>query len=411
MSTIHDYQLIKVIKKIGELYQQTIDNRRDVLTKKRNAMLLDSENFSYIFNSPMCDEAESINKVKTALLLIQKDFESKFGFSPITVRPIPLFSVGYFKIDPVIQNILRMKYYHNVLKEIESTKHICSVQLDDIWKKDYNDLSFPKFKYMLYSESEELDFVSKYPMIPAICVSINFENNYRNIYDKIFGALQTIINNNIASSTFISLSDIVNELKQKCKLSSEYKAQTICEVVIASIDSYRKEFTKTHASIVKDRTTIDAKRSYQFNPAVHEFFKWVDKGLNMIESDTSGGKLYLVNNTGNMIREYSIILGILESLDCLTFEMLGGANSQLYIYINQMQNLKNIISAPYKYNNRLLEMVSERHTLSVKMLTYIYESEFDSLAIWDLIEDYFLGKIPEKVQLDCKKIKPKMIFE
>ena len=410
MSTIHSYQLIKVIEKIGELYQQSIDSRRDGLTKKRNAMLLDSENFSYIFNSPMCDETESINKVKTALLLIQKDFESKFSFSPISVRPIPLFSVGFFQIEPSVQSRIRNNYYR-VIEEIEPIRHICRVQLDEIWRSDYKDLSFPKFKYMLYTKNEDLNFVSKYPMHPALCVSINFDSNYRSIYENIFGTLKSIINNNIASSSYVSFTNIVNELNQQCKLSSEYKARAICEVLIASIDTYRKDFAKTHASIVKDRTTIDAKRSYQFNPAVNCFFEWVDKGLNRIERDTQKGKLYLVNDTGNTIKEYSVILGILESLDCLSFEMLGGANSQLYIYINQMQTLKNIINAPYKYKNRLLEMVSERHTLSVKMLTYIYENEFKSKEIWNLIEDYFLGKIPDKVKEDCKKEKTNMIFD
>jgi ATP-dependent DNA helicase RecQ len=45
------------------------------------------------------------------------------------------------------------------------------------------------------------------------------------------------------------------------------------------------------------------------------------------------------------------------------------------------------------------------------MLTYIYENEFDSKTIWDLIEDYFLGVIPDKVKADCKKDIPQMKFD
>lgn len=116
--------------------------------------------------------------------------------------------------------------------------------------------------------------------------------------------------------------------------------------------------------------------------------------------------LYLINDNGNRTKEYSIILGILEAMGCLTFEMLGGANSQLYIYINQIQALINIIKAPYRYHNRLLEMVAERHLISVKMLTYIYEGDFSNDETWNLIEDYFLGGIPEKVKRDCKKENP-----
>ena len=112
-----------------------------------------------------------------------------------------------------------------------------------------------------------------------------------------------------------------------------------------------------------------------------------------------------------LFRSFSVILGILEALGCLSFEMLGGANSQLYIYINQIQALKNILNAPYRYNNRLLDTVSERHLISVKMLTYIYEGGFKNDETWDIIENYFLGVIPEKVKRECKKEKPDILFD
>ena len=91
--------------------------------------------------------------------------------------------------------------------------------------------------------------------------------------------------------------------------------------------------------------------------------------------------------------------------------MLGGANSQLYIYINQIQALKNILNAPYRYNNRLLDTVAERHLISVKMLTYLYEGGFSNEEAWTLLEDYFLGGIPEKVKRECKTVKPDMMFD
>lgn len=129
MSAIQPYQLVNVIDKINELYQLNLKNgKRKDFTKKRNAMLLDAENFSYIFKSPVSDEDNNINKVKTALLLIQKDFENKVGFSPIQVRPIPMFSVGFFEISPTVQSKLS-KRYPGTVTEIEVKKHICKVML------------------------------------------------------------------------------------------------------------------------------------------------------------------------------------------------------------------------------------------------------------------------------------------
>lgn len=173
----------------------------------------------------------------------------------------------------------------------------------------------------------------------------------------------------IISGEYTAVSEIVDELSYSCRLS-KYKAQAICEVVIASMDSYRKNFARTTPRIVGERTTNDGKTKYQFNVAVNSYFQWVESGLRKIETETNEGRLYVINDSGKQAKEYSVILGILESMGILTFEMIGGANSQLYIYINQIQALKNILNAPYNYHNRLLEAVAERHLISVKMLTY-----------------------------------------
>jgi len=56
-------------------------------------------------------------------------------------------------------------------------------------------------------------------------------------------------------------------------------------------------------------------------------------------------------------------------------------------------------------------MISERHLVSVKMLTYLYEGDFSNEELWNLLEDYFLGVIPEQVKRECIKEKPDMILD
>lgn len=410
LSTIQHYQLIKVIEKIDELYQQSLQSgKRKDLTKKRNTMLLDAENFSYIFGSPISDEDNNVNKVKTALLLIQKDFESKVGFSPINVRPIPMFSIGFFEIEQSVQEKLERKY-PGAVEEIESQKHICRVMLSIIWNKDYKTLSFPKFKFMLYSKDQELDFILKFPMTSALCVSVVFENDYSSNFKNSWDSIKKFVFKKVQSSEHTAVAEIVEAMVADCGMS-KYKAQAICEVIIASMDSYRKNFAKISSPIAQEKTTTDGKTKYQFNVAVNSYFQWVESGLRKVESETRDGQLYLINDNGNRTKEYSVILGIIEAMGCLTFEMLGGANSQLYIYINQIQALKNILNAPYRYNNRLLDTVSERHLISVMMLTYLYEGDFSNEEMWNMLENYFLGTIPETVKRVCKKEKSDMIFD
>lgn len=409
LSTIRHYQLIKVVEKIVELYQSSIHGeRRKDYSKKRNTMLLDAENFTYIFGSAISDEDNSVNKVKTALLLIQKDFEAKVGFSPIQVRPISMFSIGFFKINPEIQYKLNRIYPGSVL-EIDTHKHICKVMLSIIWNSDYKHLSFPKFKYEIYSKSKDLKFINENPITPALRVKVEFAHDYLSEFENIWGVVKRFIIQKVQLSEHTAISEIVDSMVTDCKIN-KYKAQAICEVIIASMDSYRKRFAKSSSPIVQEKTTTSGTTKYQFNVAVNSYFKWVENGMKSIELEVCEGELYLIEDSGSKINEYSIFLGILEAIGCLSFEMLGGANSQLYIYINQIQTLKNIINAPNRYKNRLLDTISERHLISVKMLTYLYESNSKSNEIWNIIEDYFLGVIPEKVIRECKNEKPDIIF-
>ena len=130
----------------------------------------------------------------------------------------------------------------------------------------------------------------------------------------------------------------------------------------------------------------------------------MENGINQIFSNLIDGTLYLIDETGKKgFKESLLILGILETLDILVFKALGGKNSQIYIYVNQTKTMKEIIDKPWRYKNRLLELVSERHEISVEMLTYLFEEELSNKEIWDLIEDYFLGIVPDDVVKNYEK--------
>ena len=381
LSAIKKYQLIAVVKKIYELWN----------FKRKNNLLLDAENFTYIFDR-YADESTSINKVKTALLIIQKDFEARFGFSPLTVRPIPLFSIGFFVVNSSVQKNL-LNDFGSCLKEIEPSLNICRVNLQMIWEKNFRDNSFPQFKYLIYSKSEDLPFNKKYPLQSALCVEIEFEEDFRAIFKNLFGRFKAAVNKSIAESKYFSIDNLVAAMN-----ISEFKARNICEILIASMDSYRKIFNRKGHSIFAAKTHPNGRVHYLFNAAMRFYFAWVEKTFNEIFDETKNGKFYIADATTTRAKEVNTVLGILEALGVLKFNMTGGANSQIYIHISQIRNLKRIIDNQSKYRNKILESVAERHKISVAMLTYIYENDFNNAQIWDLLEDYFLGKIPDEVK-------------
>ena len=411
LNMIKEYQLIEVIKKIVELYNS--NNRQQYkndYTRKKNAMLIDAENFSYIFDySDKSREDDNINKVKTALLIIQKDFENSFGFSPVNIRPIPLFAIGYFEVIPSVQ--IRMNQaYPNSVSIVCKEKNICRINLESIWKKSSESHSFPQFKYLLYTKSSELEFNNKYPMTPALCIDVVFNEDHNSVFNKIWKPVKDYINKLVIKGEYISVDDLVDYLVNT-KILSRYKAMAVCDVILASINIYKREYYTKTSTILKTNTSNTGKIKYMFNPAIGEYFSWVERKYKYIVANAEFDSLYVVNGSGTECKQINTVLGILESMNVLSFKMIGGANSQLYVYINQIQSMRNIIDRPSIYKNRLLDTVNIRHLISVKMLTYIYENDFSSDEIWDLLEDYFLGMIPESVKTACKKENPEITFE
>lgn len=65
--------------------------------------------------------------------------------------------------------------------------------------------------------------------------------------------------------------------------------------------------------------------------------------------------------------------------------------------------MREILLKPTMYKNRLLELIRNRHKLSVEMLSYIFENNLSNEEIWGIIEDYF-GDYSEQVKKDMKMI-------
>jgi hypothetical protein len=80
------------------------------------------------------------------------------------------------------------------------------------------------------------------------------------------------------------------------------------------------------------------------------------------------------------------------------YETNGGDNPQIYVRINSKFQLERVVNSPDKYENHILNNVRERHKMSVNMLKYLFKNQTDSETFWKLIENYFLGRIPEEIK-------------
>lgn len=395
LSAIQKYQLVEVIKKVLEIYTNSRYQENGCsYTKMRNEILVDAESFGYIFESPQSDENELISKVKTAMLLIQKDYENR-GFAPFYMRPIPMFAYGFFAAKPYDREHLN-RIYHDACELIDPSQNVCKVNLKRIWEQSYQkSMSFPKFKYLLYTNSAELDFNQKYALVSAMSVEIFFEDDGDNKFQKTIKSLKSLIHPSLYQGSYIPFEEMNTKLAAVCSIS-RYKAENIVSVILAAMNIYQRDYSeRMNARMYSSRVTKDSKVSYSFSNATLDFFTWITKGYNYIKKKTDNQKLYIVNDQSKLrCKETTTMLGVLESMGVLRFKSLGGSHSQIYIYVNETKNMQIVRDRPQSYRNQLLEMVNIRHQDSVQMLTYLFQNQFTSEEIWDHLENYFLGILP-----------------
>ena len=179
-------------------------------------------------------------------------------------------------------------------------------------------------------------------------------------------------------------------------------------VVLAAMDVYRREYAqKMYGKIYSSHASQNGRVSYLFETPSREFFSWVEKGFKNVQENTVDEHMYVVNDkTGKNTKEIITLLGIFEALGVLRFKSLGGSNSQIYIYVNETKTMTMVRDKPYTYKNKLLELINYRHKESVKMLTYLFQNQFTSDQVWNHLENYFLGILPEELEEEAKKVDP-----
>lgn len=398
LSRLYKSQLVEVMNKILELYEEhRYSDRKDSHAKKRNEMLVDTESFAYIFESSYSGDEDIVNKVKTAMLLIQKDYENR-GKIPFRMKPVPVFAYGYLSFKPEEREKIS-KYYPGCLHLKDSELNVCEVNIKKIWQKSYEDkMSYPKFKYLLYTGSDELEFNRQFRYSTAMSVDISFENNYVKIYTSVLEAVKNAINYSVRNNKYVSEEEMAKLVSENAGISP-YRAENIARVILAAIITYSKSYSWGMNSKIYDiRPTRNDKVIYRFEPASRDFIYWIEKNFRMICEKVKDGRIYVTNEgNSNKIKENLTILGILEAFGILRFKSLGGTNSQIYIYVNETKNMRIVRDKPELYRNKLLENVTYRHRVSVAMLSYLFQNQFSSDEIWEHLENYFLGILPQEL--------------
>lgn len=401
LSMIQNYQLVEVIKKILALYQQKrFEDRDPPSTKKRNEMLINAEDFAYIFDGPLSDEHDLMNKVKTAMLLIQKDYENR-GFAPFHMRPMPMHGKGYFSMLPSTQVRLNQQY-PDVATNFYGPQNIYEVNLESIWEQSYQgQYSFPRFKFLLYSGSPDIAFNREQTLLPAMRVKVFFQGGAEQRFHTLLAALRQVAHQSIYQGKYFAIQEMIDAVMHIVSLP-HFRVESMVHVALAAMDVYRREYAnRMNSAMYQTRALRNGTVCYQFSAACRDFFSWLEKGFQFVQQSTQENELYVVNRGmgHNRCREITTILGVLEAFDVLHFISIGGSNSQIYLYVTETKAMQMVRDNPASYRNKLLYTIHQRHIASVRMMTYLFQSNFSSAEIWEHLENYFLGMVPEALNL------------
>lgn len=416
MSAIRKTQIIEVMKKILSIYQDKGNNRN---------LIVSADDFRYIF----IDSQEDMdNKIKTIMLMIEKDFASpeNIGYSPFVARPRSLFGNEMIFVNnefkkTIHKHILKEHFTH--IGELSNSKFdsVFNVDLAGIWEAYYKDMSFPQFKYRLFKEEERSklkhhDLFDQFVFTTGISIPQKTKTEFADVmvtYNKYLNAFESFSVTKKREGSYFSVPELGRYLQNKLRLQDKFQARAIALALINSSFEYSK--LKNYKFIKERASRTDSKFNYV--ASFDMYFQFMKQHLKKIYTDK---ERYIENKENLTLYHYRnkyndridsdlIVLGISETLGLITYEVVGGNNPQIYIRMNSVYPLEKAIKQGQYYQNRLLNDVRLKHKISVSMLTYLFkykpvgnkksEKVRDyTLFFWDKIEDYFLGKIPEEVQ-------------
>lgn len=427
MSAIKKTQILEVMKKILSVYKEKGYNRN---------LIISPEDFKYIFVENNRDEDTLDNKVKTVLLMIEKDFSSpnKLGYSPFVARPRSLFGNDLILVTESFEKKLIKSSLNSFVKkqiEIEGSNYnaVYQVNLSGIWEKYYKKMSYPSFKFALFNadEREKLtkhkSLFEKFIYTSGIAVTPCKDISIKNIvsqYRLILRSFEAFISKCKMLDKQFTVIDLGNHFMSSLKISDKFEARAFAQTVINSAF----EFSKIKdVKFIAERSNSEVNNQryiiHQDADIYKEFIlKNLDYALHpsdnyVIQKDTIISYYYRSKNDP-VIDARIAALGIGEARKLLGYQILGGNNPQIYLRMNSVYPLERAIKQGDAYKNSILTDVHVKHYTSVEMLKYLFTKKQEKMAskdrilkytewFWNNIEDYFMGILPDEVKDEFSK--------
>lgn len=401
MSQIRQYQIKGVLEGIYNTYRSK---------KGARSFLISPESFTYIFSGKGAkDENTCINKLKTCLLMLEKDFYDKYNFKVIISRPQSVFTKAFVCVHHEDEKNVLSSVYGACFKFIEAGRcqeiqtdgtllsdggDIYSIDIKKIWEEFHPNISFPQFKYWYFNaNSQAKDKVDIMPSIRS-CISPRQKVNIEARGDLLLSDLRPAILKDFEyianilyaayGKQFFTTEDFAKLLREKYGMG---KARIIANSLLELVDP--------NGYCVKHRINeTTGKTNYSL---AHGNFKEllrqpiiksriISNITRVAETSSYSGYLCLTTDESS-----NIALKLLSIFDYITYEVLGGEEPEIFIRLNDPNKIKSIVMGDTYYSNNYVTKAKQKHDRDVEVLLQFFNRFNTDEERWDYIEKYFLG--------------------
>lgn len=397
------YQLKEVLQKLYRIYLQ--DRRRN--------FLVSAESFKYLF--PGADDYE--NKLKNALLLIEKDLQKKYAYPILIVRPKSLFSKAFATVSKEAEKKFKKTPYMEYFKLLQAEEDpqvgpdqqgqysiydgaaVYEVDLKRLWEDKFSDRSYPVLKREFYLRTL---FPEPYGSEVSPRYRLTFHFSTKNIFDikKQFNETNEVVREFFSGpvrSQFFTKDDFKSFLKDKGYSIVERRkiADTIIDLfTMQAGEANTHRFLQKRVAAGGRSLSLEDNETYrvtglQYHRILTDASNRLDNLLQESGFDGEASR-FLAIKTEDV---YMNLAYILEAYNIAGYDVRGGESPEIFIRINDPYRISTLVAREDRYKNSILNDIKSRQNRSFKILKHFFVTPNTDEGRWDYIENYFLGKI------------------
>lgn len=425
LSRFYDWQLRDIMEKLYELYTSRPTGKRS------QNLLVSPDSFSYLFPDET-DDTKRVNKTKSALMMVSKDLEERFGFPVVIVRPKPSFTKCFICIDSSISRQFAASYgtyIKLVHSQTQRTEHhagqhdvhitdagdIYELNAASMWEEQFPSYTFADFKRRLFT-GELLPFDTDGLVSSRVKLQIKFKTNadtVRGLFSAYAQALEGVFTQ-LARGGEFSDTDFKQVFAEHLGASAPAleNPKLLLKSFINPIDSsnygkksQRFKFIIRRTSGKQTGKSMSATYKVKYADVMSLADTLVQKLEVVIPSRGDTYVRYLKNIGAGSI---STIAELLEVLGLASYEARGGEEPEIFVRLNDPGKLHQLAQND-KFRNRVLRDMNSRHQYASEVITRFFNSDMNDAERWDLIEEYFLGndnRVAQILGMDCDSDDP-----